>query len=155
MTKPANFSSFEFTKPSDMARFSAGLFAYPLAEQMLYNFATRHCQGYQGGMWRCWVVKVDMLNEEGNIEEGFSGYMMPEEGQYKTHISDNYFEGELSASAFGIVATLFVLNRLSWMAAEKGHHTICCNLIDRQDALKDFVSLSKHPEAELIFRAID
>jgi hypothetical protein len=31
----------------------------------------------------------------------------------------------------------------------------CQGLVDRQDALKDYISIIKHPERELIFRAID
>ena len=31
----------------------------------------------------------------------------------------------------------------------------CRLLIERQDALKDYISIIKHPEAHLIFRAID
>ncbi len=32
---------------------------------------------------------------------------------------------------------------------------VCKHLVARQDALKDYVSIIKHPEADLIYRAID
>ena len=50
-----------------------------------------------------------------------------------------------------------ILNRLAWQTSEMGaqYESICHRLITRQDALKDYVSIIKHPEANLIWRAID
>ena len=72
-------------------------------------------------------------------------------------IPGNYFEAEVSADAAGIIATLMIMNWLSWqvayMGAEYAH--VCRSLVARQDALKDYISNIKHPEAHLIYRAID
>jgi len=67
------------------------------------------------------------------------------------------FEGEVSADAAGIIATLMIMNRLSWRVAEMGpqYDQICRRLVSRQDALKDYISIIHHPERHLIWRAID
>ncbi|REI44179.1 antirestriction protein, partial [Klebsiella variicola] len=72
-------------------------------------------------------------------------------------IPGNYFEGEVSADAAGIIATLMIMNRLSWHVAEMGpqYDQICRRLVSRQDALKDYISIIHHPERHLIWRAID
>lgn len=72
-------------------------------------------------------------------------------------IPGNYFELEVSADAAGIIATLMIMNLLSWQAADMGaqYAKVCKYLVARQDALKDYVSLIQHPERGLIWRAID
>jgi hypothetical protein len=72
-------------------------------------------------------------------------------------IPGNYFEGEVSADAAGIIATLMIMNWLSWQVAEMGpeYDQICRHLVSRQDALKDYISIIHHPERHLIWRAID
>ena len=87
-----------------------------------------------------------------------TGYIAPEgEQRYNMIIPGNYFEAEVSADAAGIIATLMIMNWLSWqvayMGAEYAH--VCRSLVARQDALKDYISNIKHPEAHLIYRAID
>ena len=59
--------------------------------------------------------------------------------------------------AAGIIATLMCLNRLNWQVFEMGPEMarVCQGLVDRQDALKDYISIIKHPERDLIYRAID
>lgn len=72
-------------------------------------------------------------------------------------IPGNYFEAEVSADAAGIITTLMIMNWLSWQVADMGpeYSTICKHLVARQDALKDYISIIKHHEAHLIYRAID
>lgn len=50
-----------------------------------------------------------------------------------------------------------IMNWLSWQAADMGdkYAKVCKQLVARQDALKDYVSLIQHPERGLIWRAID
>ena len=69
----------------------------------------------------------------------------------------NYFEAEVSADSAGIIATLMIMNRLTWQVTDMGpeYAKICKHLVARQEALKDYVSLIQHPEKALIFRAID
>jgi len=72
-------------------------------------------------------------------------------------VPGNYFEAEVSADAAGIIATLMIMNWLSWQVADMGpeYAKVCKHLVARQDALKDYISIIKHPEAHLIYRAID
>lgn len=86
-----------------------------------------------------------------------TGYIAPPDGTYRMTIPGNYFDAEVSADAAGIIATLFVLNQLCWKVSEMGsqYAQTCQGLIDRQDALKVYVSIIKHPESSLIFRAIN
>lgn len=87
-----------------------------------------------------------------------TGYIAPEgEQRYRMCIPGNYFEGEVSADAAGIIATLMIMNRLSWQAAEMGpeYDRVCRRLVSRQDALKDYISIIHHPERHLIWQAID
>ncbi|MDN4377046.1 antirestriction protein, partial [Citrobacter portucalensis] len=62
-------------------------------------------------------------------------------------VPGNYFESEVSADAAGIIATLMIMNWLSWQAADMGdkYAKVCKQLVARQDALKDYVSLIQHP----------
>lgn len=87
-----------------------------------------------------------------------TGYIAPEgEQRYNMVIDGNYFEAEVSADAAGIIATLMIMNWLSWQVVDMGpeYATVLNHLIARQDALKDYVSIIQHPERELIWRAID
>ncbi|MFT2793982.1 hypothetical protein ACMV5I_28795, partial [Serratia sp. T13T92] len=53
--------------------------------------------------------------------------------------------------------TTLTLNQLCWKTSEMGpqYAQTCQGLVDRQDALKDYVSIIEHPERSKIFRAID
>lgn len=72
-------------------------------------------------------------------------------------VPGNYFDSEVSEDGAEIIATLMIMNRLSWQAADIGdkYAKVCKHLFARQDALKDYVSLIQHPERGLIWRAID
>jgi len=62
----------------------------------------------------------------------------------------NYFDGNLSVQAAGIVATLFALCQL----IEEHHRTdIGAVLADKYHALRDFAA--EHVDANQILRAID
>lgn len=87
-----------------------------------------------------------------------TGYIAPAgEQTFKMDIAGNYFSAEVSAQVAGIIATLMVMNRLSWKLSEMGpsYSCLCEGLIARQDALKDYISIIKHPERHLFWRAID
>lgn len=72
-------------------------------------------------------------------------------------IPGNFFNADVSAQAAGIIATLMIMNRLAWKISEmgEGYADLCKGLIARQDALKDYISIIKHPERHLIWQAID
>ncbi|MEJ5074378.1 antirestriction protein [Enterobacter ludwigii] len=150
----------EITDPRQRLVFVPRLFATSLGEQMVATFLHRH-SNYDGGFWRFFEVPRGISGQVAAWTEICTtrptGYIVPPEGVYRLCIPGNYFDEEVSADAAGIIATLFVLNQLCWKVSEMGpeYALTCQGLIDRQDALKDYVSIIKHPESRQIFRAID
>ncbi|EMM8028468.1 antirestriction protein [Klebsiella pneumoniae] len=137
--------------------FIPSLFFTPLADNMAASWLRQHSD-YDGGFWSYWVIPQGV---GGNIAPNSiqfitaqTGYIAPEGEQ---RIPGNYFEGEVSADAAGIIATLMIMNRLSWQVAEMGpeYDRVCRRLVSRQDALKDYISIIHHPERHLIWQAID
>ena len=141
-------------------RYIPELFFTPMGESMVMDWLTRHSD-YDGGYWNYFVIPE---GSEGKIAPHTTatlkttGYIAPDfDRAYKMCIPGNYFDSEVSADAAGIIATLMILNALSWKTSEMGakYARTCQLLIERQDALKDYISIINHPEAHLIFRAID
>lgn len=159
-TETDQVTKIEITDPRRRLAFAPRLFATPFGEQMVANFLHKH-SNYDGGLWHFYEVPRGISGHIAAwtdiVTTRPTGYIAPAEGTYRLAIPGNYFEGDVSADAAGIIATLFVLNHLSWTASEMGNEyaQTCQGLIDRQDALKDYISIIKHPESHLIFRAID
>lgn len=136
------------------------LFFTPMGESMVMDWMTRHSD-YDGGYWNYFVIPEDgegKVATHTTVKLKTTGYIAPDfDGKYNICVPGNYFEGEVSADAAGIIATLMILNVLSWKTSEMGdkYARICQLLVERQDALKDYIRIIKHPEANLIFRAID
>lgn len=139
----------DITDPRRRLAFIPQLFATPQGEQMAINFMRLHCANYDGGYWAFYAIQRGISCQ--------GGYIAPPEGTYRLSIPGNYFDADVSADAAGLIATLFVLNQLSWKVSEMGprYALTCQALVSRQDALKDYISQIKHPERHLIFRAID
>lgn len=141
-------------------RYIHELFFTPMGESMVMDWLSRHSD-YEGGYWNYFVIpegSEGTIGPHSTVTLKTTGYIAPDfEWTYKICVPCNYFEAEVSADATGIIATLMILNALSWKASEMGpkYARTCQLLIERQDALKDYISIIKHPEAHLIFRAID
>lgn len=136
----------------NLSAFVLGLFHSPQGESLITDWLYRHTD-YTGGELNGFVIPKDTV---GNYRT--TGYLAPVTGRkYHVQIPGNYFDGELSADATGILATLMILNTLSWTTSDMGiqYDRITRSLVNYQDALKDFISVTKHPEACLIYRAID
>lgn len=159
-TPTAQVTRTEITDPRQRLVFVPRLFATAQGEQMVATFLHRH-SNYDGGVWRFFEVPRGISGHVAAWTDICTtrptGYIVPPEGNYRLTIVGNYFDEEVSADAAGIIGTLFVLNRLAWKTSEMGRQyaLTCQGLADRQDALKDYVSIIRHPEASLIFRAID
>lgn len=105
----------------------------------MYGWLSRLSEDYNGGFWNYYTL----------TNGGF--YMAPATDKaLRLVVAGNWFEGELSADAAGIVATLFALGQI---AAEIQGTAEADALIDRYHFLRDFAA--EHVEAGLIFRAID
>ncbi|EDT2962821.1 antirestriction protein [Salmonella enterica subsp. enterica] len=151
----------EINDPRHRLAFIPQLFFTPQGEQMAINFMRKHCEGYDGGYWNYYEIPRGITGQIAGWTNVCTtrptGYIAPPEGKYRLEIPGNYFTAEVSADAAGLITSLFVLNQLSWMVSEMGdkYALTCQGLVDRQDALKDYISIINHPESHLIFRAID
>lgn len=115
---------------------------FATAENAIYRKAEHHIDGYSGGEW-------DFM--ELTIGGGYLVWKGAERVLFS--VPGNGFEGEMSADAAGIVLTIFTLNHLAWHAYERECQHVCDKLITQQERLKMYAD--QHPEAGLIFRAID
>ncbi|AZK89887.1 antirestriction protein [Xanthomonas oryzae] len=118
------------------AFFGPSLMLY--GEALVYKWMGRLSRHYSGGLWQ-----FHTLSNGGR-------YMAPTTPErLRITVAGNEFDGELSADAAGIVATLFALGQLAATEAD--------------DTRDQFVYLfhwlreyaAEHAEARLIFRAID
>jgi hypothetical protein len=105
-------------------------------EGYVYDLLTRFCEDYTGGIWDFYELS----------NGGF--YMTPPECSYAIRVDSNGFEGTLSADATGITVCLFVFSHLSF-ECERASDLFARHFHRlRQYAIH-------HPEARLIFAAID
>jgi len=104
-------------------------------EAMVYDWMGQLCADYTGGFWNFWTLSNG------------GGYLAPSNvDPMKLRVDGNGFEGEMSADAAGIVATLFTLSQLSIQTQQDA-------IGDLFHALREFAG--EHAEAALIFGAID
>ena len=106
-----------------------------IVESAIFTFLSRMSDDYRGGLWNFYELSNDGL------------YMAPT-ANTPLHLSwaDNFFEGDLSPDAAGIVACLMAFSHLSFQYDDQ-------RLVLAFHALRDFVDT--HPEDGLIFAAID
>ncbi|MEW4339713.1 antirestriction protein [Chromobacterium vaccinii] len=108
-------------------------------EALVYSWMDRLSDDYRGGFWNFYSLS----------NGGF--YLAPESAKnFHLFVESNGFEGELSADAAGIVATLFAFNSL---AAENFNGAAGDAMADRYHFLLKFAR--GHVEAGQIFAAID
>ncbi|WP_419421604.1 antirestriction protein (plasmid) [Legionella sp. D16C41] len=105
------------------------------AESTLYNVLTEFCSQYQGAYWYFYKLSNQGL------------YMAPEmPGPLKLYVPVNSYQGEVSADAAGIIATLYMLNYLCNRSQSKLY-------LHLYNLLLDYVC--EHPERKKIIAAID
>ncbi|WP_370608262.1 antirestriction protein [Citrobacter meridianamericanus] len=141
--------------------FIPALFFTPSADNMIASWLRQHSD-YDGGFWNYWIIPQ---GTGGNVAPNRiiftttqTGYIaLAGKQHYNMCIPGNYFEAEVSADAAGIIATLMIMNWLSWQASDMGpeYARVLKHLVARQDALKDYISIIQHPERDMIWRAID
>ena len=105
------------------------------AEATVYSWAATLSVDYAHGSWTFF-----------NLSNGgfFMAPVSPE--KLRVRCDGNGFDGEMSAGAMGVVTTLFALCYLAEVLRED-------MFIEQYHALREFAYT--HPEAGLIFRAID
>lgn len=105
-------------------------------ESLVFSWLRKLSTDYNGGYWHFYTLS----------NGGF--YMAPDiKGPLRLVVDGNYFSGDLSADAAGIVATLFALCQLA-------NETENDRIIDLYHQLVEFAG-TDHPEAGKIFSAID
>ncbi|EMG7890351.1 antirestriction protein [Enterobacter hormaechei] len=153
--------SCRVVQPEKKLRVVPFLFCSPVGDTLSADWLRRHSD-YDGGNWDYYLLPKGV---QGKIApdtiistQVTTGFIAPSGHQlYKMDIPCNYFSAEVSAQAAGIIATLMIMNGLSWKLSEMGpkYSGLCDGLIARQDAFKDYISIVRHPECHLIWRAID
>jgi hypothetical protein len=112
-------------------------FHFPLhLEPLVYATADNLSADYQGGYWHFYSLSND----------GF--YMAPSADTALSVHSENGFEGDLSADAFGLTACLYAYSRLSFSGM-----LIADVCAQHYHWLRDYAL--DHEEAEAIMRATD
>ncbi len=104
-------------------------------EPVIYTFAERLAEKYCGGYWNFYELS----------NGGF--YMAPDTDNIFPVISDNGYEGNMSADALGITACLYAYSHLSFGSAIA---ELCA---EHYHLLRDF--MLDHDEARSILAAID
>jgi hypothetical protein len=125
---------------SERVAATAALFGYDFAlrlEPVVFHIASTQALNYTGGYWEFYALSN-------------GGFYMAPEGQTRYQMDcPNYYQGELSGDALGIVACLTAYSHLSF-----GNEQRFAQLCARQfHLLRDYAGF--HPEAEGIYRAID
>ncbi|MBL8345294.1 MAG: antirestriction protein [Rubrivivax sp.] len=122
---------------------------YLKGENAVYNWMGALCPEYRGGYWEF----LDLSNGSFYMRPtdcppracppGATSATLPH--RMLVRVEGNGFEGDVSADAAGIIATLFALNYLVCGGAEE--------LTDKYYALREFAL--RHPESASILGAID
>ena len=108
-------------------------------ESLMYDIASSLCPDYKGGYW----TFLELTNG------GF--YMSPTDSEsYKIEVIGNYYQGELSADAIGIVVTIFAIN---FLICKTKNDDAIEKLSEKYHLLLDYAQ--DHKESSKIFSAID
>ncbi len=112
-----------------------GLSLLMVGEHAVYNFLARLSPDYGGGFWDFLELDAAPL------------YLRPaSDGRFRIHCETNDYEGEVSADAAGIIATLFAFSHLSFRDRSERMANAYARL---------YAFAGDHPEARAIFGAID
>jgi len=111
---------------------------FPLKiEPTIYNICSNQALGYNGGYWEFYQLS----------NGGF--YMAPNDQKTYQMSCPNYFQGELSADALGVMACLVAFSHLSFSKDLKMAKTCAQHFY----LLREYVEY--HPEAIALYGAID
>ena len=117
---------------------------FMVCENHVYQLAGKLSSDYKGGAWEY----VEASNG--------AMYMRPESRGTETFSvsSENYYEGELSSDAFGILCTFFTINKMCWALADNDENgDMLKYFIDMNYLVRDV--LLEHKERHELIPAID
>lgn len=106
-------------------------------ESAIFDFASHLSDDYRGGLWHFHSVSNGAF------------YASPAEDRRFTVRSENGYEGEMSADAFGLTCVLFATSHLSFGGPER----LARACVDQHYLLRDL--MLQHDEARAILAAID
>ena len=105
-------------------------------EPAIFSITERMTESYSGGFWNFFLLSN-------------GGFYLALAGEDTYHVTcDNYFEGDLSADALGITATLWAYSHLSFTAGSFAH----C-YADHYHRLREY--MFEHQEVREILGATD
>jgi Antirestriction protein len=110
-------------------------------ESLVYSWMSRLSDDYTGGYWNFY----DLSNG------GF--YLAPSDDKKFQVSSPNSSQGDVSADAAGIIATLFAINSIIGEIAFDQKKDPPDNLVDEYYLLRDYAA--EHAESRKIFEIID
>ncbi|HHU4680955.1 TPA: antirestriction protein, partial [Escherichia coli] len=105
------------------------------------SFMKRFCDKYETGYWSYFKVGSN------------SGFMCPDAHEFYHFEMPNYFSGNVTAEAAGIIVTLYVLQSCFDAAWKRQDSGLCDHFREAMDTLKDYAATTD--ESHSIFRAID
>lgn len=122
--KTDKFQCYCVIDDNERLDFIPALFFTPIADNMIATWLRQYLD-YDVGFWNYLII---LQGVGGNVAPDRiiftttqTGYIAPEgEQRYNMCIPGNYFESEVSADVAGIIATLMIMNWLSWQAADMG-----------------------------------
>lgn len=124
-------------------------------EGRVYDLARSMCPAYNGGSWRY----VTLSNGGGYMAPEIDGAPRPTcgtepaEGKLRCSVASNYWDGDLSPEALGIVCTLRAASEIAFDAFHGHDDDGAEKLGDLFHNLRDFAG--QHPEWRAIRGAID
>jgi len=107
-------------------------------ERYLYSQFANLCPSYRGGYWHYY----DLSNGGCYLAPSSEAYSLVHEG--------NFFDATVSGDAAGIIVSLFTFSHLSFILE---NDPLGPRIAEYFHLLRDFAA--NHPEATLIYRAID
>jgi len=113
---------------------------FPLRlEPLVFQLAEQLSGDYSGGYWEFYTM------------DGSGFLMSPDTNQPFNIQCDNYYSGQVSAQAFGIIVCLYAYSLLSF-DTEHPNGQLCGRLYHQ---LKEYIMDQGHPEIGSILAAID
>jgi len=125
---------------SERIQFPAQLFGtyFPFqVEPTIYQMASYISDQYQGSLWRMYRLSNGAF------------CMVPDSEKDFTVVCENFFQGKLSADAFGVTACLYAYSYLSF----SDNPTLAELCANQYHWLREYAL--EHPEANAIMAAID
>lgn len=116
--------------------------AFIIGETMILNFMRKHSDNYDGGRWEYFSCTNGAF------------FSAPENERYRLSLP-NYFQESVSGKVAGIIAMIYALSNLSFVADERGFNNLKEYLVHKYNLLWQYVNTLDREEYSQIKRACD